>query len=365
MARSAFESLFMHAPIPLIVVDGPALRIEHANRAAHKLVGKEKVAGESLLAALPELEEQGCSQWLRDALARGGLQACEYPLRRAASVGASTYWTVLCRQLEERGAHPQGVVVLIDTTTQTLAQRELEQRAAKADAESRAKDEFVAMLSHELRHPISPVVQALALMRLRGMDTQEQAVIERQVNHLMRLINDLLDMARIERGIVRLEKRKLELHTIVTEALEMVEPLVENRGQRVRVDVPKDLRADVDPDRMRQVVSNLLTNAAKYSEAGSEILVSATSRQGKVLFSVVDQGIGMTPATLAALFEPDGSTKHVGPKSGLGLGLVIVRKLIRQHGGDVHAYSDGPGSGSRFVVELPSADAGSEKSEAS
>jgi signal transduction histidine kinase len=305
---------------------------------------------------LPELENQGYVEWLNDALRRSQTQSREVPLRRAGMSARPKYWTLLCRRVEEeRGSRERGMIALVDATTEVLAQTALEQQAAQANVASRAKEEFFAALSHELRGPISPIVRALELLRLRGFDTREQAIIERQVKHLTRLVDDLLDTARIERGIVVLRRERLALDTIVAHALEMVEPLLKDRGQQVSTDVPKDLLVDVDPDRMRQVIANLLTNAAKCSGPRSEISVSAARQQGRVLLSIIDHGIGMTPVKLACLFNPDfrPETSHGG---GLGLGLVIVRKLVRQHGGDVRAYSDGLGKGSQFVVELPCAD---------
>jgi signal transduction histidine kinase len=355
MELNGFEDLFAYGPVPLLVVSGPELHIEHANRAAHDLLGGENVAGKSLVTALPELEKQGCIPWLLDSLQRAGLQAYGEPLQRSSPVGTTSYWTLLCRRIEDGRGAMQGIVALVDETAHRVARRELEMHAARASAENRTKDRFMAMLSHELRHPISPIVQSLELMRLQGMHTPEQAVIERQIEHLSRLTNDLLDLARIARGTFGLEQRLLRLEAIVGDAVEMVEPLLSERRQRVQVDIPKGLCVNVDRDRMCQVLANLLTNAAKYSDTHSEIVVSATRHQRKILLSVIDRGLGMTPAKLARLFDPDCHETEAGLSDGLGLGLVIVRQLVRQHGGDVHAYSDGPGRGSQFVIELPSA----------
>jgi signal transduction histidine kinase len=343
-------SSFLRAPVALLVVRGRDLIVEHANAAALQILGKSQLAGESLVKAVPELEQQGCAKWLHTTICSGGNVGREAPVRLGSTEDGPLYWTILCKRFEDVGEW-KGVLGLVDATAHAIARRELEQRVAEADAASRAKDEFVAMLSHELRDPIWAAVTALKLMRLRGLDTHEQGVIERQIGHLVRLVDDLLDASRIARGTLVLNKRPTQLATIVASALETVRPLMEQRKHCIRVDVPKTCKVNVDQDRIRQVVSNLLANAAKYSETSCEIVVEALHQDGKVLLSVTDRGKGIAPARLTRLF--DGRRPVTDPQTGLGLGLVIARNLTRHHGGDLRAYSEGLGRGSRFVVELP------------
>lgn len=239
-----------------------------------------------------------------------------------------------------------------------LRQSESAHQAARREAEraNKAKDEFLAMLGHELRNPLAPMLTALQLMRLRGRESREQEVLERQVGHLTRMVDDLLDISRITRGKVELQRAPVELCDVVVGAMEIAGPLLEQRQDRVEVLVPRrGLGIYADPDRMAQVVSNLLTNAAKYSEAGSRIVVSGVRDGETVRLTVRDQGIGIAPEMLATIFEPFVQRPQTSDRSigGLGLGLAIVRSLVEVHGGTVRAESEGPNRGSEFIVELP------------
>jgi PAS domain S-box-containing protein len=229
-----------------------------------------------------------------------------------------------------------------------------------AESANRAKDEFLAMLGHELRNPLSPILTALQLMKLQGHDKSERArtIIERQVNHLTRLVDDLLDVSRIARGKVELRTELVEMADVVAKGIEMASPLVEQRTHTLTVDMPRHgLRVDGDPFRLSQVVSNLLTNAAKYTPPGGQITVRAELVDGEVVLRVRDTGIGITPEMLPRVFDLFIQERQAIDRSqgGLGLGLTIVRSLVERHGGSVLAYSEGLGRGSEFVVRLPEA----------
>ena len=232
----------------------------------------------------------------------------------------------------------------------------LDANARAAETAIRAKDEFLAMLGHELRNPLSPILTALHLTRMRGGQTREIAVIERQIGYLVRLVEDLLDVSRIAGGKVALRKRRFELAVVVARALEMVSPLLDEKKQRLDLQVLfEGLVIDGDADRLSQVISNLLTNASKYSDPGTTICVTAVAAGDRARLSVRDAGIGIPGHMLDLIFErfiqqPQPLDRS---KGGLGLGLAIVRSLVQLHGGTVTASSDGLGKGSEFLVDLP------------
>jgi CheY-like chemotaxis protein/nitrogen-specific signal transduction histidine kinase len=234
--------------------------------------------------------------------------------------------------------------------------------AARVSAESanRSKDEFLAMLGHELRNPLAPILTALELMKLRG-DTgpNERVIIERQVRHLSRLVDDLLDVSRIARGKTELERRPVELAVLVSTALELASPLIEERHHHLVLDVPPSgLMLDVDAFRLSQVIANLLTNAAKYTPTGGHISVRGALEGAEVTLRVRDDGAGITGELLPMIFElfVQGRRTLDRASGGLGLGLALVKNLVSLHGGRVEAHSAGPGHGSEFVVRLAPAD---------
>jgi len=227
-----------------------------------------------------------------------------------------------------------------------------------AEQANRAKDEFLAMLGHELRNPLAPIVTALQLMKLRG-DTaseRERTVIERQVGHLTRLVDDLLDVSRIARGKVELKMEDVEIAEIVSRAIEISSVLFEQRGQSLTVSVPQSgLRVHGDTARLAQVVSNLLTNASKYTPPHGRVNISAWRERGEIALRVSDTGMGIAADALPGLFDlfVQGRQHLDRSQGGLGLGLAIVKSLVERHGGRVEAQSDGPGLGSQFLVTLP------------
>jgi len=233
--------------------------------------------------------------------------------------------------------------------------------AARAEAEhaNRTKDDFLAMLGHELRNPLAPIVTALELMKYRGQGNieREREIIERQVRSLVLLVDDLLDVSRITHGRIELKREPVELADLVSKGLEVASLLLENRRHHVRVEVPRGLVVDADPTRIAQVVSNLLTNAAKYTEPGGHIDVFAERLGDDIVLRVRDTGIGIEPRMLSRIFEVFVQETQAldRDQGGLGLGLAIVQNLVRLHGGTVAAASEGPGSGSEFVVTLPAA----------
>jgi PAS domain S-box-containing protein len=233
--------------------------------------------------------------------------------------------------------------------------RNLNARLVEADAR---RNEFLGVLSHELRNPLTPVRNSLYILD-RATPGGEQArrahsVIDRQVGHLARLVDDLLDVTRITRGKIRLQRSRVDLVDLVRRAVEDRHTVLENR--EVTVDLPTQaIWIDGDPTRLAQLLGNLLDNATKFTPEDGKISVSLTRADGRAVLQVADTGLGIDPETLKRLFEPFAQADRSLDRSrgGLGLGLALVKGMVELHGGEVSAHSDGPGKGSRFTVKLP------------
>jgi signal transduction histidine kinase len=239
-----------------------------------------------------------------------------------------------------------------------LYQAEREARAAARAAEQR-KDEFLAILGHELRNPLAPIVTALELMDLDPSSAsfpKAREIIERQVRYLQRLVDDLLDVSRITTGKLQLRRETVEVSAAIRDAIEIASPILERRGHHLEVSLAEDAMVRGDRIRLAQVFSNLLTNAAKYTEPGGRIAVSARRGDSEVVIEVSDNGIGIDAEIAPRLFDlfvqGDRSFESHAVQ-GLGLGLTIVKRLIELHGGEISASSEGIGRGSRFEVRLP------------
>jgi PAS domain S-box-containing protein len=244
-------------------------------------------------------------------------------------------------------------------TEQVRARNQLEQARADAERANRMKDEFLAILGHELRNPLAPIFTALQLMKLQdsGALARERTVIERQARHLLRLVDDLLDVSRITRGTVRLAREPVNLADVVHRALQTVQPAIEERRLRVTVAVPRAV-VEGDEVRLSQVVTNLLSNAAKYTDPGGLVELRAERRGDRVSLSIRDNGVGIAPEMLPRVFDlftqEEQSLERA--QGGLGLGLAIAHRLVEQHGGTLTAHSEGPGEGSCFLLTLPALD---------
>src|SRR5262249_29370142 len=224
----------------------------------------------------------------------------------------------------------------------------------------RRKDEFLAMLAHELRNPLAPIRNALHILKQPGADAavvgRMREMMERQVQHMTRMVDDLLDVSRITRGKIELRKEVVDLASVVDRTVEAARPLIEDRRQGLTVDLPPPPpRLEADPTRLEQVVANLLNNAAKYTDHGGHVCLSARQEGGELVLRVRDTGVGIAADMLARIFEPFMQADRVLHQSqgGLGIGLTLVRRLVEMHAGTVTAHSDGPGKSSEFVVRLP------------
>jgi PAS domain S-box-containing protein len=227
----------------------------------------------------------------------------------------------------------------------------------------RRKDEFLATLAHELRNPLSPLCSAVEILRRSGPDAavaeKALSMMGRQLDQMVRLIDDLLDMSRISRGKVQLRKERVELGAVVRSALEVFQPLLKARAHRLTVALPPDaVHLDADATRLAQVIANLLNNAAKYTEKGGHVWLTAERRGDEAVVAVRDTGIGIAAEHLPHLFEMFSQIAPALERSqgGLGIGLSLVRGLVELHGGRVEARSDGDGRGSEFIVRLPVVD---------
>ena len=233
----------------------------------------------------------------------------------------------------------------------------LYEEAKEAD---RRKDEFLATLAHELRNPLAPVRNALEIVRTAGVDAKVAgkaiSVLERQVDHMVRLVDDLLDLSRLMRGKIQLRPERVFLGDIVTRAIETARPLIDAHKHQLVVSVPETpIELYADPVRLDQIISNLLNNAAKYTERGGVIRLIAKTRGQELAIKIRDTGIGIDPKLLPHLFDLFRQAESSLDRSegGLGIGLTLVRSLVKMHGGRVEARSDGLGTGAEFIVRLP------------
>ena len=294
----------------------------------------------------PSMLDEVTARW-RQAIATGERFEMEFPLR--GKDGAFRWFLTRVQPVrDDRGQ----IVRWVGTNSDVNEQRE----------DRRRIDEFLAMLGHELRNPLAPIATAVKLMELKGDDrlSRERKVIERQVGHLSHLVNDLLDVSRIAQGKIALSRKLVDVAEIADRAVEMAGPLLESRGHRLSVFVPrKELLVEADPVRLSQVLGNLLTNAAKYTPPGGKIELHASRDRADVVVRVRDNGIGIPSDLLPRIFGlfvqgPRGLDRSEG---GLGLGLAVVKNLVELHGGSVVAQSAGPGQGSEFSVRIPAAQA--------
>ncbi len=255
----------------------------------------------------------------------------------------------------------------VDYEREIAERQRAEEALRNSEAETRKlveadarKNEFLAMLGHELRNPLAPIRYAVKIMKQRGLDDNElcwaRDVVDHQVRQMAELVDELLDISRVTTGKVRLQKEPIDVATIVAFAVETSRPMIEILNHRLSIVLPPGpVIVEADSLRMAQVISNLLNNAAKYSKSRSQIRLAVTVEGSEAVFRVRDKGIGIPSEMLAQIFDlftqVDQSLDH--SQGGLGLGLTLVRNLVEMHGGTASAHSDGLGQGSEFVVRLP------------
>jgi len=264
---------------------------------------------------------------------------------------------------DEQGEVTGAVNVVVDITDRKRTEQQLQDRERELAEASRRKDEFLATLAHELRNPLAPIRNALHLLRLAESASdggpplsQVHEMIERQVNYLVRLVDDLMDVSRITRDWIELRREAVELAAVIHGAVETARPLIESAHHQLTVDVPAEpLVLEADPVRLTQVFANLLNNAAKFTASEGRIWLSVRREQSDVVVSVRDTGIGIPSDMLSKVFDlfTQVDRTYSRTQGGLGIGLTLVKRLVDMHGGQVEAQSEGRGRGSEFVVRLP------------
>ena len=347
--RRRLAEILEQAPVPIAIFSGPTHVFEITNARYRKVIGDRHVIGIPIATAFPAVAEQGFVAILDRVFASGEPWAgSSVPVRRLPT-DEERLFDLIYQPLRDAAGRVTGIAAIShDVTALAMARSE-------AESANRAKDEFLAMLGHELRNPLAPILTALELLRLRGTSGREHDVIDRQVQHLVGLVDDLLDVSRITRGKVELRRERVGIATVIAHSVEVASPLFERLDHTLVVDAPPDLVVLGDPTRLAQVVSNLLTNAAKYTPRGGRIAVSARRAGDAIEIVVRDNGIGIEPAMLERVFEPFAQARQAIDRAqgGLGLGLAIVANLTKLHGGTVTARSDGRGKGTEMIVRLP------------
>lgn len=385
-----------HAPMPIAMVEGAAHLVRYANSAFCRLMDQpeEELVGTSLSELLPEGDE--CVM-LADRVFRTGEAESQYSQTHPV-FWSWTMWPVMVNE------RPVGIMIQVTESTEfrektvamnealmlgSLRQHELAEaaevlnehlrtemtkrrlvetslvtRATELAVADRSKDEFLAMLAHELRNPLAPLRNAAEILRAANTseDEREQAqiIIGRQIENMSRMIEDLLDVSRITEGKIELRRHPVALETVLAAATSLARPGIASRGQELTVSLPTEpIFLNADATRLEQIFNNLLGNACKYSGAGARIWLSAERSEGtqppEVTIRVRDDGIGISPEVLPYVFDlfVQASRTLDRVHGGLGIGLTLVQRLVKLHGGSVEAHSSGLGSGSEFIVRLP------------
>jgi signal transduction histidine kinase/CheY-like chemotaxis protein len=299
-------------------------------------------------------DRESVARSLRSAVDQGTEHHIEY---RLVWPDGSIHWIeARGRVLHDESGKPVRMIgICIDIKERKQAEQSLCSLYAQVKEADRRKDEFLAMLAHELRNPLAPICSGLDLLSMQGLDGTV-GVMREQLRHLVRLVDDLLDVSRIVRGRIQVRKDRVRLDQIIERSLYATRPLIESRGQALTVSMPSsETWLDADPVRMAQIVTNLLDNAARYSPVGGHIWLTVQREADRAVICVRDNGNGIDETLLPRVFDlfTQGERTLDRPQGGLGIGLTLVKNLVEMHGGTVEARSEGVGKGSEFTIRLP------------
>jgi PAS domain S-box-containing protein len=371
------------SPQPMVAVDGETHVITYVNPAFSQLVGKKRkdLINRPFTEAVPEGVENSCSELL-DRVYRTGVPEKLPEQEHRQSQPQPVFWSYAMWAIMGASERPVGVMIQITDATEIanfrqqaveineslvisgLRQHELtavaESLSAKLQVAVEMRDRFIAVMSHELRNPLTTLSSGLELLKLAGRDAvtveSTRDMMERQLKQLVRLVDDLLDVSRITTGKMELHKQRVELSSIVRNAVEASRAQIDDQGHKLTAILPPDpIFLNADPTRLAQVFSNLLSNSAKYSDRAGEIRLSAELDRGEIVVSVRDTGIGIPAAKLPHIFEAFVQVDVAWERrqGGMGIGLSLVKEFVELHGGHVEACSDGLGQGSEFIIRLP------------
>ena len=360
--RESFAQLFEQAPSFMAVLRGPEHRFELANPGYMRLIGHREIIGKTIREAVPEAVAQGYLTLL-DEVYRSGKAYSASGAKYVAQISAHAplvkrYVDFVFQPIIDADGSVSGIFVEgFDTTSRNLADIALQNS-------NRRKDEFLAMLAHELRNPLAPIRNAAAILA-RTIPQQDEThavvtIIRRQADQLTRLVDDLLDVSRISQGRIELKQETLNVAPLVDQAFETVAPLFQGKHQDVSLAPSYEpLYVVGDVTRLVQSLVNVLTNAAKYTDRGGKIRIQTRGSPEDVFIEVSDNGTGISADLLPQIFElfVQGDRTLDRSEGGLGIGLAVVKKLIEMHGGSITARSDGLGKGSTFELRLPRAPA--------
>ncbi|MCE3272863.1 MAG: response regulator [Ramlibacter sp.] len=362
-ARSEWlQSLFDQAPGFAAVLHGSQHRFVQVNDAYRALVGGRDLLGKTVDEALPEVASQGFTGWL-DTVYRTGEPFIGRAVRAVIDRGPGeppyeAFIDFMYQPLRDPNGRVDGIFVQGHDVTEQHRAREALRLA------DRQKDEFLATLAHELRNPLAPIRSATHLLRAPAasadMRSRATEILARQVDHMARLLDDLMDISRITQQRLVLKRVRLSVAAAVESALEAARPLIDAKRHTLHTHIADpEACLDADPLRLTQVLANLLNNASKYTDPGGRIALDVRQDGGSIVFTVTDNGIGLSESAIRNMFTMFAQEQTALERSegGLGIGLALAKGLVELHGGRITASSDGPGRGSRFMVELPAVDA--------
>ena len=367
-SEERYRVLFDMSPVAVYSIDASGV-IQEFNRVAAELWGREPALGDtderfcgSFKLFRPDGSFMPHEQCPMAQVVNGEiLEARDAEVLIERPDGSRITVIVNIRPLKGSNGEITGAInCFYDITERSRIERERQQQADALADLNRRKDEFLALLSHELRTPLAPIRNGVEILRRFGSDEQKvkpaTEMMQRQVGHMVRLVDDLLDISRITRAKIELRKEPVELASVVHHAVEAVRPFCQSMGHELTVTLPAEpTYLNADPVRLGQVVGNLLNNAFKFTDKGGHIWLTAEREGNQVLIRVLDTGIGIAAEQLPRIFEmfAQADTSLERSRDGLGLGLTLVKNLVEMHAGTVEARSAGVGQGSEFVVRLP------------